>query len=171
MDFGRILDDWEKIERERKDAAPRPARHAPPSSAADKSAPSGGARAALEAWLDKNGTSDKDEDSGDDAARSRQGLETRRLAALRAEATLDLHGLTAEEAESSIAVFLDGSFRAGLEKVLIIHGKGLHSTGSPVLKNAARRAIEAHSKAGRFGMAERNEGGSGALWVLIRKKS
>lgn len=157
MDFGRILDDWEKIKQEHKDTAP-----------------SSAARASLEAWLDQNGTSDKD--AAADSGRSGRGLEAgrlaaKRLAALKTEAALDLHGMTAEEAESSVAVFLEESFRAGLEKVLIIHGKGLHSTGSPVLKKAARKAIEAHSKAGRFGQADRTEGGSGALWVIIRKKS
>ena len=128
------------------------------------------ARGALEDWLDKNGVPDKDAEAGAASSIGR-GRETHRLAALKAEAVLDLHGMTGEEAETAISRFLDDSSRMGLEKVLIIHGKGLHSSGAPVLKKAARRAIEAHPSAGRFGAANRTEGGSGAMWVLIRKKT
>jgi DNA-nicking Smr family endonuclease len=166
MDFGRILDDWETIKREHKDsAAPTPrASQGPPDDPSE-------ARGALEAWLEKNAVSDKDAEEGASANGFERNLEARRLASLKPEAVLDLHGMTAEAAESAIAAFLDASSRMGLEKVLIIHGKGLHSSGAPVLKKAARRAIEAHPAAGRFGEAKRTEGGSGALWVLIRKKN
>jgi DNA-nicking Smr family endonuclease len=135
MDFGRILDDWEKIQ-------------------------SG----------HESSTIDKDALSEEAPGAQERGREASRLAALKPQATLDLHGMTGAEAESATADFLESSSRAGLEKVLVIHGKGLHSTGVPVLKRAARRAIEANVLAGRFGEAGRKEGGSGALWVLIRKK-
>ncbi len=177
MDFGRILDDWEKIERGQKVSPPPEAGEramaeadARGASASEASAPGGTAREALEAWLSENSVSDKDAETGDAVSVAQRGREARRLAALRPQAALDLHGMTGEEAESAIAVFLDSSSRVGLEKVLLIHGKGLHSTGTPVLKKAARRALEAHPLAGRFGEADRTDGGSGALWVLIRKK-
>lgn len=177
MDFGRILDDWEKIEGRQKDAPPAEADEramadadAGSTAASGASAAGRSAREALEAWLSQNSVSDKDAESGDAVSVAQRGREARRLAALRPQATLDLHGMTGEEAESAIAVFLDSSSRMGLEKVLLIHGKGLHSAGTPVLKKAARRALEAHPLAGRFGEADRTDGGSGALWVLIRKK-
>jgi DNA-nicking Smr family endonuclease len=139
MDFGDILDEWDRIKNEGEESpAPR------------------------------NGSDEKDprEPAGEDRSR-----EARRLAALKPQAVLDLHGLTAEAAESAIAAFIEGSAREGLEKVLVIHGKGLHSEGGQsVLKKTARRVLEAHPLAGRIGEASRFDGGSGALWVLIRNR-
>ena len=153
MDFGDILDEWDKIKKDR-EASPSPAKAKERGSA-------------LEAWLDAEGVEDKDAARLPDASERRE--EARRLAALKPQASLDLHGMSAEEAESAIARFIESSSRNGLEKVLVIHGKGLHSEGGRgVLKQAARRAVEAHRLAGRFGEAARAEGGSGALWVMIR---
>jgi DNA-nicking Smr family endonuclease len=169
MDFGSILDDWEKIKREHKESIPA----SPPAAVPPIDAPQSGGSAtkALESWLAENGVSDKDAESGGASSSAERSRESRRLAALKAQAVLDLHGLTGEEAESAVAAFLETSSRMGLEKVLVIHGKGLHSSGTPVLKRAVRRAFEAHPAAGRFGEADRTEGGSGAMWVLLRKKS
>jgi DNA-nicking Smr family endonuclease len=135
MDFGAILDEWDKIKREHEDS---------PSSA------------------------ERDLDGLD---RTDRQAESRRLAGLKPQAVLDLHGMTAEEAESAITRFVDASARSGLEKVLVIHGKGLHSEGGvPVLKQTARRTLEADPLAGRFGEAAKADGGSGALWVMIRDR-
>jgi DNA-nicking Smr family endonuclease len=156
MDFGEILDEWDKIKKER-EASP---------SSAKKQVP----RTALEAWLDAKGVDDKDAGGPQDSGDRRE--ESRRLAALRPQAVLDLHGMTADEAESAIAAFIETAARGGLEKVLVIHGKGLHSEGGlPVLKRTARRVLESHRLAGRFGEAARADGGSGALWVMIRKRA
>ena len=160
MNFGDILEEWEKIKREREETS------TPPSDPKQKPGPS--ASAALDAWLAANGVSDKDDAEG--RREADRGLESRRLAELRPQAVLDLHGMTSDEAEAAIAEFVDSSSRRGLEKVLVIHGKGLHSSGMPVLKKVARRAIEAQPLAGRFGEADKADGGSGALWVLIRRR-
>jgi len=155
MDFGDILDEWDRMKDR---GAPRP-------EASRKT----GCRAALESWLEEKGVEDKDSSQEEFRDRSR---DARRFAALKPQAVLDLHGMTAEEAEAAITVFIDSSAREGLEKVLIIHGKGIHSEGGiPVLKKTARRSLEAHPLAGKIGEAARDEGGSGALWVAIRKKA
>jgi DNA-nicking Smr family endonuclease len=157
MNFGDILNEWDKIERERK---ARPA--------AEK--PGAQTNSAFEAWLAAKGVEGKDEASPLEEAEDR-GAEAHRLAGLRPQASLDLHGMFAEDAEAAIRRFIDDSARAGLEKVLIIHGKGLHSEGGvSVLKRAARRAVEAHPLAGRYGEAAKSEGGAGALWVIIRRR-
>jgi DNA-nicking Smr family endonuclease len=165
MDFGDILDEWETIKREHRDSSPQ---QAGKNDAERKPA----ATAALEAWLATNGVGDSGagREAGIEPSGPARGLDSRRLAAIRPQAALDLHGMTAEEAESAIAAFVEASSRGGLEKVLVIHGKGLHSAGAPVLKKAARKALERHPLAGRFGEAGRMDGGSGALWVLIRKR-
>jgi len=132
MDFGEILNEWERIKRGRGDERDLSAKDAP-------------------------------EPTGPDAAG-----EARRLREMRPQASLDLHGMTAREAEDAIGAFLRDSARRGLEKVLIIHGKGNHSDGAPVLRAATRRALESSQLAGRFGSADRSEGGTGATWVLVR---
>jgi DNA-nicking Smr family endonuclease len=151
MDFGDILDEWDKIKGKREESQ---------TSHGEKEASAPGD------WLDAKGEGDGNSREHEAEDRSR---EARRLAALKPQAVLDLHGMTAERAESAIAAFIDGSAREGLEKVLVIHGKGLHSEGGQgVLKKTARRALESHPLAGRIGEASRFDGGSGALWVLIR---
>jgi DNA-nicking Smr family endonuclease len=143
MNFGDILNQWDDLEKGKR------------------------SNASLEAWLDAKGVEDKDRN--DQEIQDRE-TEYRRLSGLRTQAVLDLHGMNMEEAESAIACFIDASSRSGLEKVLVIHGKGLHSEGGvSVLKKTARRALEAHPLAGRFGEAAKSEGGTGALWVIIRK--
>jgi DNA-nicking Smr family endonuclease len=134
MDFGEVLNEWERIKRERGEE-----RRAPEDEATDRE---GGPSPAQEA---------------------------RRLKELRPQAALDLHGMTAREAEAAIAAFLRDASRRGLEKVLIIHGKGNHSSGAPVLRAAARQALESSRLAGRFGQASREDGGAGATWALVRR--
>jgi DNA-nicking Smr family endonuclease len=173
MDFGEVLDEWEKIKREHKDSSPAPAQKeaSAKNGIVNKPAPvkkASTARSVLESWLSLNDISDKDAEAEAPRSSAELSRESRRLAALKVQAVLDLHGMTAEEAESAIDAFVEASSRAGLEKILLIHGKGLHSSGFPVLKKAARRALESHPLAGRFGEADKADGGSGALWVLIR---
>ncbi len=90
------------------------------------------------------------------------------LRRLRPEATLDLHGLRADEVEPALERFLSGSRRRGLRKVLVIHGKGRHSQGEPVLNRLVRRCLERSPHAGACGPADRTLGGSGAVWVALR---
>ena len=161
MDFGDILDEWDKMKDSKAPGGPGAA-------GMPASAPKGGEASALEAWLAEKGVEDKDADEEEE--RPGHSRELRRLASLKPQAVLDLHGMTEAEAESAISAFINSSAREGLEKVLVIHGKGLHSEGGrPVLKKAARRVLEAHPLAGRLGEAGRGEGCSGALWVAIRR--
>jgi DNA-nicking Smr family endonuclease len=201
MDFGNILDDWEKLsakpgglekaseaEKQLREEDSLARRKATGEAKARKAGKGQDAHDSLAAWLDSHAVDDKDARSagrgdegsafggavgGSDAdARSIQAAreaESRRLAAKRPEASLDLHGMRAEEAEAALAAFLEASARKGLEKVLVITGKGIHSQGEPVLGKAARRAIEASPWAGRFGVADAASGGGGALWVILKK--
>ncbi len=125
----------------------------------------------LNHWMAIHGVPDKDEacDSGSED-RSAKIEEAERIRRMRPQASLDLHGKTASEADVLILDFLHSCSLSGLEKVLIVHGKGLHSTAEPVMADIVRRALEANSLAGSFGPAERNMGGRGATWVRIRKR-
>ena len=85
------------------------------------------------------------------------------------QAELDLHGLRASEAQAALERFLRDAAARGLGKVLIIHGKGNHTRGQPVLEGAVRAWLERSPIAGAFGRAERRHGGSGATWVILRE--
>ena len=83
---------------------------------------------------------------------------------------LDLHGLTVTESELMIDRFLRRCASAGMKKVLVIHGKGNHSDSGGVLRDAVRRILERHPCAGETGTPGRDEGGTGATWVRVKRK-
>ena len=85
------------------------------------------------------------------------------------DGTLDLHGLTSAEAENKLKVFFAKAKNAGWRKVIIIHGKGIHSKEEPVLKKVVMDFIENSPNAGSHGIPGASEGGSGAVWVAIKK--
>jgi len=87
--------------------------------------------------------------------------------------TLDLHGLTRDEALSQLE---DGFHQSILDSrirvVCIVHGRGLHSQGKPVLKEAVYRWLREGAMA-RVVLAAIPQPGSGggACLVLLRRKS
>lgn len=86
---------------------------------------------------------------------------------------IDLHGQTQKEAEVEVRNFLISSQKRGLRCVLIVHGRGLNSPDSiPVLKESlpiwlnrgpARKIVLAFTSARPY------DGGTGAIYVLLRK--
>ena len=106
------------------------------------------------------------------------GLDPNLLRRLRAgdyavQATLDLHGLTRDEARKAVATFVDRERTTHHRSVLIIHGRGLHSKDHiPVLKDEIKVWL-ARGRTGRgvlaFCSARPCDGGVGALYVLLRK--
>jgi len=157
MDFGEILERWE---REGGGGREKGVQHR---RATD-------ARTSLDRWIEDHGVEDKDADDREASSseRERREVEFRRLSELRPQDSLDLHGMHAVDAGAAVEEFLRRSSRDGLEKVLIIHGKGNHSSGEPVLKKVVRTVLESSPLAGRFGAAERGDGGGGAMWVVLR---
>ena len=82
---------------------------------------------------------------------------------------VDLHGLNREEARSVLAEFLGGCLKRGLRCVRVIHGKGLRSPGrEPVLKGKVQRWLAQRDEILAFCEAPKNQGGSGALLVLLK---
>ena len=83
--------------------------------------------------------------------------------------SIDLHGMTQEEAWKALNDFVAAAKFKGLQKVLIIHGKGLHSAGSEcVLSGLVKKFVEGDQRLGAFGPADKAHGGSGATWVAVR---
>jgi DNA-nicking Smr family endonuclease len=82
---------------------------------------------------------------------------------------LDLHGAITEEARELVSTFLHESTRTGLRCVRIVHGKGLGSPGKqPVLKDKVKRWLVQREEVIAFCQARSNDGGAGALVVLLR---
>ena len=86
---------------------------------------------------------------------------------------VDLHGLTREEAQSALERFLLGARQAGKRCVLVVHGRGLHSKDQiPVLKTSVQLWLTRGRLARRvlaFATARPHDGGTGAVYVLLRR--
>ncbi len=85
------------------------------------------------------------------------------------EATLDLHRKTIEEARELLGAFLLQCQKRGLRHVLIIHGKGRDSH-APILKNKLNNWLRQTEQILAFCTAMPKNGGSGALYVLLRRE-
>ena len=89
------------------------------------------------------------------------------------QAHVDLHGFSSDAAQEVFDAFMKDALASGKRAVLIIHGRGLSSPAQPVLKTRVaewlttgywRRWVIA------FASARLCDGGSGASYVLLRRK-
>ena len=101
------------------------------------------------------------------------GATRRRLAQgqIPIEARLDLHGLTAAQAERRLARFVDQAARTGVRCVLVITGKG--SEGKGVLRRLVPLWLKTPPLSGlvlALSQARQADGGGGALYVMLRRK-
>lgn len=97
----------------------------------------------------------------------------RRLAQgqLAIESRLDLHGMTAAQAERRLAGFIDSATRQDQRCVLVITGKGVGGTG--VLRRLVPEWLKSPPLAKRvlaISSARPGDGGDGALYVLLRRR-
>jgi len=89
------------------------------------------------------------------------------------EAEIDLHGHTLDEAHRVLNAFIAGHAAAGRRCVRVITGKGSFRQGGGVLKAAVPRWLNEsplHDGILAFSHARRDDGGEGALYVLLRRK-
>jgi DNA-nicking Smr family endonuclease len=117
-------------------------------------------------------------DSAEYIQGSAADLDRRVVTALRrgdypVQARLDLHGRTRVEAREAVEQFLTRSRREGKRCVLIVHGRGLNSADQiPVLKESVQSWL-VQGRLGRgvlaFATARPQDGGAGAVYVLLRK--
>jgi len=85
------------------------------------------------------------------------------------EDELDLHGLTQSAARDRLAEFLQNTRSAGIRCVRIIHGKGYRSGArGPILKIAVDLWLRRHLDVMAFSSARPIDGGTGAVYVLLR---
>jgi DNA-nicking Smr family endonuclease len=137
--------------------APRRARAAPAASAAATGAP---------LVVDRDG----DRVEGRAAGVNRRQLRELGRGQLVAEARLDLHGMTVAGARVELERFVAQAIAERRRCVLIIHGRGHHSTGGPVLRDAVVEQLAADgARVLGFRTAQPADGGAGALYVLLRR--
>jgi DNA-nicking Smr family endonuclease len=85
------------------------------------------------------------------------------------EDELDLHGMSQAAARDQLAEFVAASSHAGLRCVRIVHGKGYRSGArGPVLKIAVNTWLRRHADVLAFTSARAIDGGTGAVYVLLR---
>ena len=184
MDFGDILAQWDKKEADKKKNKstniPRKRLPNAPGLSAEEEKKEKKAETVkteslpkanpMDVWLRRYGVVDKDKEI--EKFRQQEKVSDREyLKKLPVEATIDLHGLTREEAWNRLNGFVSECSKRGLKKILIVHGKGNHSSEQgtvSVLSAMVRSFIECDTRLGSSGHPDKKLGGSGATWVLIK---
>lgn len=89
----------------------------------------------------------------------------------RCQAELDLHGMFVDTARRSLARFLHETLAHDYRCVRIVHGKGLRSgPQGPVLKAKIGGWLRKRDEVLAFCSAPEHDGGTGALYVLLRNR-
>lgn len=131
------------------------------------------AHAALDESLRGPDILDLQLEGGDEAAWRRPGLPRNVLRDLRrgrwvVQATLDLHGMTRDEARLAVNQFLIECRSRDARCLRIVHGKGLRSPGrEPVLKQLVLGWLTQRREVLAFCQARAAQGGAGAAIVLL----
>jgi DNA-nicking Smr family endonuclease len=116
-----------------------------------------------------------DVETGDELFFKRSGVQQRVMEKLRhgqfaIEKELDLHGMTVNDAESALKRFLVHCQQNQYRCVRIIHGKGLGSKDKkPVIKNRLNQWLQKNDSILAFCSARPVDGGTGAVYVLLKK--
>ena len=87
---------------------------------------------------------------------------------------IDLHGFRADSAHDLLRRRIPQAVAAGVRCVLVVHGRGRHSDGAPVLRDAAIQALTTPPTVDlvrAFCPARPMDGGAGAMYVLLRRGS
>ncbi len=83
---------------------------------------------------------------------------------------IDLHGLTINEARETLLEFINYAQKQQIRCIRLVHGKGYRSnTQKPVLKNKVNSWLRQHPDVLAFSSAQAKDGGSGALYIIIKK--
>lgn len=113
---------------------------------------------------------------GDELSFARPGLQHGVMHKLRRGqfsigAELDLHGMTVPLARRALREFLARCLLADTRCVRVIHGKGLSTPNRPpVLKGRVNRWLQQDGDVLAFCSARARDGGTGALYVLLKKR-
>jgi DNA-nicking Smr family endonuclease len=97
--------------------------------------------------------------------------------------SIDLHGLTLEEANKVVEQFIKDSYLENIKKLIVVTGKGLHSQNDKdpylskdlsILKYSVpefiKKNIDLMKKISEIKNAEIEDGGSGAFYIYLKRK-
>ena len=109
-------------------------------------------------------------DTGEELSYLREGMAPETLRKLRRghwaiQDGIDLHGLNRDQAAALMVEFLNHCLASGRRCVRIVHGKGLG-----ILKAKLRRWLPLRQEVLAYCQAPANDGGSGAILVLLKSK-
>ncbi|MGI9273862.1 MAG: DNA endonuclease SmrA [Endozoicomonas sp.] len=92
-----------------------------------------------------------------------------RLGKYEIDARLDLHQHTVKEARKAVFEFINDCSEHELRTVLIVHGRGLRSDPPAIIKSYVNTWLREMEQILAFHTAQRIHGGSGAVYVVLRK--
>lgn len=102
---------------------------------------------------------------------SRRAFRQLKRGRLPIEGELDLHGYSRQEAHARINEFMKQAEIRGWRCIRIVHGKGRRSgPEGPVLKGLVGRWLRMRKEVVAYCSARAIDGGSGALYVLLRHR-
>ena len=97
---------------------------------------------------------------------------------------IDLHGFTLDQANKTIAKFIDDCYQSSVSKIIVVTGKGLHSNVEKdpfvskdlsILKYSVpeyiKNNLELMKKIIEIKDAEIEDGGSGAFYIFLKKNN
>jgi len=131
-------------------------------------------RSVMAALLDELSDADFLE-TGEHLAYAQPGVQKSVVKKLRAgryavQSEIDLHGLTVAEAKSELGEFLREAQQQRHLCVRVIHGKGLRNVdGPPRMKPAVNAWLQRNRQVLVFCSARIQDGGTGAVYVLLRR--
>ena len=83
---------------------------------------------------------------------------------------IDLHGMTVPEAKNALHDFVTDCDLRGYTCIRVVHGKGLGSGDrGPILKGKVNKWLRQWDRVLAFVSARQIDGGTGAIYVLLRK--
>ncbi|MCG9724147.1 DNA endonuclease SmrA [Vibrio brasiliensis] len=94
-----------------------------------------------------------------------------RLAKYPIQARLDLHKRTLEQARDEVVKFLKQCMRMDIRTVVIVHGKGERSNPPALMKSFVAQWLMQIKEVQCVHSAQRFHGGTGAVYVLLRKSA
>jgi DNA-nicking Smr family endonuclease len=116
-------------------------------------------------------------DTGEELYYCRPGIQKTVLRKLRrgqfrVAAMLDLHGMNVTAARQALVAFIHNARREHMTCVRIIHGKGKRSSNKgPVIKTKVNHWLRQRDDVLAFCSARAIDGGTGAVYVLLKRQS
>ncbi|NMV12986.1 DNA endonuclease SmrA, partial [Vibrio parahaemolyticus] len=87
------------------------------------------------------------------------------------QARLDLHRKTLKEARDEVVTFLKQCLSMDIRTVVIVHGRGERSNPPAMMKSFVSSWLRQIKEVQCFHSAQRFHGGTGAVYVLLRKSA